>query len=276
MTEHSPAGLHGKICTVDGCTEFTRCKGLCNAHYQRHLKGLATAAKKLIPRDGACLVDECERPRSRSGLCSRHYDQGRRRASCPACGGTKQERSALCVSCHRGLVIASSPTEKTCGHCGRMLPVSEFNYRKSGETVRLRSDCKVCQAADQRFRAKNASRDSPGAEPYKPYRGLRLYARKLGIPWTEVVDRYPADNRCEVCGRTPDETASHRKCARLALDHCHKSGRLRGFLCSPCNVGLGYFGDDPVRLAAAIEYLMRNGSRGGDSATAAIAEPPAP
>lgn len=43
----------------------------------------------------------------------------------------------------------------------------------------------------------------------------------------------------------------------LVLDHCHSQGHLRGFLCHRCNSGLGYFGEDPALLSAAIAYLAR-------------------
>lgn len=41
------------------------------------------------------------------------------------------------------------------------------------------------------------------------------------------------------------------------VDHCHTSGAVRGLLCYPCNVSLGGFSDDPVRLQSAIDYLAR-------------------
>jgi len=41
------------------------------------------------------------------------------------------------------------------------------------------------------------------------------------------------------------------------IDHCHKSGVVRGILCHGCNTALGSFKDSPEILAAAIEYLCR-------------------
>lgn len=43
---------------------------------------------------------------------------------------------------------------------------------------------------------------------------------------------------------------------RLAVDHDHKTGEIRGLLCQNCNMGIGYFDDDPAILAEAIRYLL--------------------
>jgi len=40
-----------------------------------------------------------------------------------------------------------------------------------------------------------------------------------------------------------------------ALDHCHTSGKFRGFPCNNCNRGLGYFMDNVGFLESAIDYL---------------------
>jgi len=42
---------------------------------------------------------------------------------------------------------------------------------------------------------------------------------------------------------------------RLAVDHCHLTGKIRGLLCTCCNTGIGKFRDSPELLLAAVEYL---------------------
>ncbi len=61
---------------------------------------------------------------------------------------------------------------------------------------------------------------------------------------------------CAICGNPPGEV---KFATRLAVDHCHKTGKNRGLLCRPCNLALGHFEDDVNRMESAIVYLKKHG-----------------
>lgn len=49
---------------------------------------------------------------------------------------------------------------------------------------------------------------------------------------------------CQICGEPA-----------FAIDHCHKTGIVRGALCHRCNTGIGWMNDSPELLRKAALYL---------------------
>lgn len=75
--------------------------------------------------------------------------------------------------------------------------------------------------------------------------------RKYGLTREQV--NAMAARGCHICGTTEWKSRS----GRPDVDHCHGTGRVRGVLCHRCNVGLGWFKDDPDWLRKAAAYLER-------------------
>jgi Recombination endonuclease VII len=72
--------------------------------------------------------------------------------------------------------------------------------------------------------------------------------KKMGQP--EPTGPYP--NACEIC-----EALEANQDKGLMLDHDHKTGLFRGWLCSSCNLGLGKLGDSLEQIERTLRYMQR-------------------
>jgi len=62
---------------------------------------------------------------------------------------------------------------------------------------------------------------------------------------------------CAICGK-PESAHRHGKVIGLNVDHDHETGKVRGLLCSRCNMAVGLLGDSVENLLAAAMYLERS------------------
>lgn len=76
---------------------------------------------------------------------------------------------------------------------------------------------------------------------------VRHYATKIRYNLTvdEFVTIQNSHALCELCHEKP----------ATDIDHDHATGRVRGYLCASCNLGLGMFKDNAAALERAISYL---------------------
>lgn len=106
-----------------------------------------------------------------------------------------------------------------------------------------------------------------GTDAYKKYRASEKYRfsytnnhllRNYGITFAQYQEILAAQGGvCKIClGLNPRK--SQLAIRPLFVDHCHKTNKVRGLLCSLCNGALGKFKDNVAVLQRAIEYLKES------------------
>lgn len=68
---------------------------------------------------------------------------------------------------------------------------------------------------------------------------------------------------CAICNKKESYfMPKSNRIRELSIDHCHKTGKIRGLLCSQCNIGIGKFQESTEYLLSAIEYLKKYNEMG--------------
>jgi hypothetical protein len=134
----------------------------------------------------------------------------------------------------QGRAIAKPPKCPTCGETD----IAKFYVDKEGG--RTNKVCRECH--------KKACKQRWHARPELDRWASRNY--KYGVTKKFLLELHAKqEGKCAICGDEP-------KAARgLHVDHCHKSGAVRGLLCHGCNTGIGALKESPETLLKAISYL---------------------
>src|SRR5271157_139850 len=178
---------------------------------------------------------------------------------------------------------------KKCNKCGLLL--SKENFRKN----KLRKDgffcwCKKCTKIYNEERYKNneeisrersrnyykknkekkkkhnieyLEKNKEKIKEYaKIYRGknskklkdlqLKYYYNISLEEWNNIFNEQ--EKKCAICGKISKDF----KCS-FSVDHCHSTGKIRGLLCSSCNLNLGYYEKYKEKFE---EYLTRETNYG--------------
>lgn len=123
--------------------------------------------------------------------------------------------------------------------------------------------CRVCQALRNRTR-RVADVDTCRAKDRKrvaawrknnPVKALAVDLKRFGL----TVDQYNqlAEEQNGVC-KLCDRFRPNKRAKRLCVDHDHRTGKIRGLLCDPCNRSLGVLGDTVEQFERILDYLKVN------------------
>jgi hypothetical protein len=221
-------------CSVVGCDKEVRSLGFCTTHYYR------------LRRHG---VEENTRPKD-WGKREKHplyqpWINTRRYPTAQMCDEWRNDFWQFVADVEerpsKNVFLKRIDESKPLGKGNACWVAKQFVYNgtdKAGRAEYLRNFRKLHPESFKRYDAK----------------------KKYGISGTDFVAMKEKQNGlCAICNKP--ETQKKRNSQEtmdLAIDHCHKTHKIRGLLCSACNQGLGRFKDDVGLLESAIEYLKRN------------------
>lgn len=218
--------------------------------------------KKVI---GFCAIEGCQRPLKTMGFCQYHYNKKRLEEN----PDKKKrhpyyhlwfERKQCGVLCEEWLDfgnfvwgIGTRPEgEFILTRIDGSKPFGPDNF-KWVEHLRRRpdenlSDWWARKLENRKFLNPNLESD-------------RNLKRKYGLTREQYNDKLRSQNYvCAICGE-PEKSFDHRSntTRRLAVDHCHKTGKIRDLLCWRCNGTIGRI-EENLKLVKQIEiYLKKHG-----------------
>lgn len=124
-------------------------------------------------------------------------------------------------------------TDKYCSSCKQYKPVEEF-YKNKRTADGLNNYCKSCKKrCDHNWYASH-----PRTDEQKKENGLRAHYKIGSSEYDKMLGAQ--GGMCAIC-KQPETVIDKRtkKVRRLEVDHCHRTGKIRGLLCRKCNTALG-------------------------------------
>lgn len=154
-------------------------------------------------------------------------------------------RRRICKDCETGIRKEDEEGPKyQCDNCGQLRPRSQFGMLPRN---RIYPICRTCINRDPEYIKKRVN---------------NYLKSRYNITY-EIYEQMLKDcnYQCPICNyehkEVPEKFA--RKRGRLAVDHDHTTGKVRGLLCHQCNKAIGLFRESPEVLKKAIVYLKRHG-----------------
>lgn len=190
-----------------------------------------------------CNYDFCDRDSRTRGWCDTHYRQiyEQKREPRPICQAdisgpdgeklTPWRRDGKGSGRCKTYLNESGVMFRRCSHCDSVKTMDNFSPDKHDALAQRAHLCKECKRINVYQRSH--------------------YLKKFGLDefvYNVILRRQ--NGLCAICKKPSKK--------RLAVDHCHDTGKVRGLLCFNCNSMLGQAKDSEGNLWEGIEYLRRS------------------
>ncbi len=189
---------------------------------------------------GLCI--KCSKPsdKARCGECREAHNEGSKQlrdkrieeGKCETCGEENTTSTTKCATCQTRLNQRQREKNREC-------------TKQWAANNALRGLCISCAGPKENPKIRRC-------EKCKRKGNSNRLKHLYGI----TIDEYEelAAMQGNVCWMCKKKEMS--KDGYLHVDHCHKTGKIRGLLCGPCNRGIGALGDSIELLRRGIEYLQ--------------------
>lgn len=254
-------------CSIDGCNKKHHALGMCRVHWTRKRLFGRTHKTRGIPKP-ICYVEGCGIISRSKGLCNNHYQRQYKFGRLHKIHtGEKRKHPLYTVWWERkksGAVVSEWQDF--------WLFVKDVGERPSKTHVLLRPRNEPYGPTN--FEWYEQLSKNPG-ETNQQFNYRRFALRKKRFPLTEFDGRLRREygltiedynnilarqnNSCAICKK--EETQYDTRTGstkRLAVDHCHKTGKVRSLLCSRCNTVIGYVEESHDILNAMAEYITKH------------------
>jgi hypothetical protein len=147
---------------------------------------------------------------------------------------------------------------KVCNTCHTEKPLDRFEQFKRGGKKYHKNCCRECSSKKRDAREIKKYGSEEAMREHRRLKSRKTNLKKhYGLEWDEYLQMIEDQgHQCSICGCDLKIIKGHRLTA--CVDHCHKSGKIRGILCNSCNAGIGQLQDDPALVQSALNYLLKH------------------
>lgn len=131
-------------------------------------------------------------------------------------------------------------------------------YQKSYHERRQKEDPEYRERRTENARKSSSYKGLTGEAKQKYIAKVRKawLKQSYGLTLEQYDEMYEQQRGlCKICHQPERRKYKNGAVIRLAVDHDHGTGVVRGLLCADCNKGLGQFKDNVDRLLEAAAYL---------------------
>lgn len=192
-----------------------------------------------------------EHPEKMKEFCKRKYQKNREEILMKARKYRQENKNPIRAE--------YSPKNLKCIICGNGF-IGKRSFAKYCPTCNKKTIAKRQYECKKKWRNNNIEkrRKISNADYHSDKGRNRWLKYNYGITIQEYVKLIEIQKGCcAICGK-PETTIKNGRIIRLHVDHNHKTGRIRGLLCSKCNMSIGLCMESKEILLSMIDYLEKN------------------